>query len=359
MPTSSSSRVGHSHACYDSRVTPAIRFLQSRVGARIAYKAFGTGPPLVMLPAWTSHLEAERSLGGYQAFHTTLAQRHTVVLFDRWGCGLSDRDRTDLSFDADVTVLTDLVDHLKLRRFTLLAVSHGGPVAARFANENPGRVSHLVLYGQKLSDLSQAETWSAMRDLIVANPQLAIRSIAAAATRGGDGGDLDAFAEILRASATPEMMIALQDAALKEDVDETFAAVRVPTLVLGRQDDAILAPEEPRRLATLIPGARLELLEGTAHVHYTGDSADIARHVVRFTAGTNRTPSAHLSPRETEVIDLLSQGLSNADIAQRLVLSIRTVERHLLNIYTKIGARSRTDAIAQWLAQQGALEPHT
>jgi DNA-binding NarL/FixJ family response regulator len=49
-----------------------------------------------------------------------------------------------------------------------------------------------------------------------------------------------------------------------------------------------------------------------------------------------------LSARETEVLRLVAQGLSNEDIARRLVLSVRTVERHVANVYDKIGASGRT-----------------
>lgn len=56
--------------------------------------------------------------------------------------------------------------------------------------------------------------------------------------------------------------------------------------------------------------------------------------------------TAGLTPREIEVLHLLAAGQSNLEIARQLVLSVRTVERHIANIYAKIGARSRADAIA-------------
>ena len=55
-----------------------------------------------------------------------------------------------------------------------------------------------------------------------------------------------------------------------------------------------------------------------------------------------QTRAGGLSPREAEVLRLLARGLSNDDIAQRLVLSVRTVERHVANVYAKIGASGRT-----------------
>lgn len=63
-------------------------------------------------------------------------------------------------------------------------------------------------------------------------------------------------------------------------------------------------------------------------------------------------PLAPLSERETEVLSLLAQGLTNKDIAQALILSVRTVEAHLRGIFAKLEVNSRTEA-ALWAVQHG------
>ncbi len=62
--------------------------------------------------------------------------------------------------------------------------------------------------------------------------------------------------------------------------------------------------------------------------------------------------AAPLSERESEVLRLLAQGFTNKDIAQSLILSVRTVEAHLRGIFAKLGVSSRTEA-ALWAVQHG------
>ena len=73
-----------------------------------------------------------------------------------------------------------------------------------------------------------------------------------------------------------------------------------------------------------------------------------------LTLGAESTPPLPngLTAREAEVLALLAQGSSNREIAEALVLSIRTVERHVCNIYTKIDAHGRAAATAYALANR-------
>jgi pimeloyl-ACP methyl ester carboxylesterase/DNA-binding CsgD family transcriptional regulator len=331
-----------------------VRFFQSRRGARIAYAVEGRGPPLVAVPPWATHLTGEAALSGFHAFHGVLEAHHAVVRYDRWGTGLSDWARTDFSLAADLEVLADLVDHLRLRRFVLLGPSHAGLLAAVYAHQERRRLSHLVLYGTRASALTRGETWAAMRSLILADWPVAARSIASVVARGSDSDDVDRFAELFMMAASPETIVALQDGVLENDARHLLADVRVPTLVLHRRNDALLSCDEAIELAARIPGARLELLEGEAHIHSVGDSGALAERICAFTAGTGRVPAAHLSARETEVLDLVAHGHTNAEVAARLVVSVRTVERHLLNAYTKLGVHGRTEAVSLWLRGLGS-----
>jgi DNA-binding NarL/FixJ family response regulator len=61
-----------------------------------------------------------------------------------------------------------------------------------------------------------------------------------------------------------------------------------------------------------------------------------------------------LTPRESEVLDLIAQGLSNSDIATRLNIQPRTVTNHITHIYSKLSLKTRTEAICYVLKQRAA-----
>ncbi len=69
-----------------------------------------------------------------------------------------------------------------------------------------------------------------------------------------------------------------------------------------------------------------------------------------------QSDSDTLTDRESNVLSLLAKGMTNKDIAQTLFLSVRTVEAHLRNIYSKLGVASRTEAVL-WAVEHGR-EPH-
>ena len=79
-------------------------------------------------------------------------------------------------------------------------------------------------------------------------------------------------------------------------------------------------------------------------------SGDVATRLM----GRLRDPARTLTARETEVLRLVAEGLSNRDIAARLTLTEATVKSHLVHVFTKIGVGSRTAAVAR-AAELGML----
>ena len=129
----------------------------------------------------------------------------------------------------------------------------------------------------------------------------------------------------------------------------------MPTLVLHRRGDMRIPFEEGRRVAAMIPDARLVPLEGRNHLLLESEPAfdQFLREVDAFLEAdeieTAPKPAAfaELTDREVEVLDLVARGLPNGHIAERLRISDKTVRNHVTNIFWKVGATTRAEVIVR------------
>ena len=154
---------------------PAVRYCSTPAG-RVAYSAVGSGPPLLCDTGWISHLRAQLGLFAFGSFIDRLAERFTVIRYDKPGCGLSDRKEVDLSFDAQVTAALAVADAAHAERFAMFGASQGGQVAAGPGGEHRGEpLVELVLVeppaGEVLAELGRRGF-----PLGVADPHLVFRS---------------------------------------------------------------------------------------------------------------------------------------------------------------------------------------
>ncbi|PHQ48012.1 DNA-binding response regulator [Streptomyces cinnamoneus] len=115
-------------------------------------------------------------------------------------------------------------------------------------------------------------------------------------------------------------------------------------------DADILAAVEAGATGYLLKDAPPEEVTAAVHAAARGETVlappVAARLLGRVRAGCRPV----LSPRETEILGLLAEGLANRQISRRLFISEATVKTHLVHIYGKLGVDSRTAAIAAGLA---------
>lgn len=78
-------------------------------GVHLAYSVMGEGQAVVIPPGWVTHLEVEWEIPETRSFFESAAIGNTIIRYDKHGCGLSDRERTDFSLQKEVRDLGDVV----------------------------------------------------------------------------------------------------------------------------------------------------------------------------------------------------------------------------------------------------------
>jgi pimeloyl-ACP methyl ester carboxylesterase/DNA-binding winged helix-turn-helix (wHTH) protein len=257
--------------------TPNIRFCKTADGVRIAYATSGTGPPLVKVANWLSHLEFDWRSPVWRHWITELSSHHTYVRYDERGCGLSERDVDEYSVEAWVRDLEAVVDALKLERFPLLGISQGGPVAITYAVRHPERVSHLVLYGTYVQGRSlrgktqeereEQEALATLMRLRWGRDDPSFRQMFAAEFIPGAGDEQKRwFNDLCRVSASAEGAARFYRAFGQVEATALLSQVVAPTLVLHATEDKRVPIEQGQKLAAEISGARFVALEGRNHI---------------------------------------------------------------------------------------------
>jgi pimeloyl-ACP methyl ester carboxylesterase/DNA-binding CsgD family transcriptional regulator len=338
-------------------VPPTIRYAATPAG-RIAYSTAGAGPPLLCDSGWVTHLRRQLDLFSFGKFVEGLARRFTVIRYDKPGCGLSDRDGTDVSFDGQVAAALAVADAVRAARFSLFGASQGGQVAAAIAARHPERVDALALFGTCAAgaDLAPEAVRNSIVALMRAHWGLGSKVLTGIFIPDPDAEEIEALARLSRASASAEVASRLLEVYYTTDVRALLPGIRARTAVLHREADPATAFALGREAAMLIPGAALMPLPGSSHLYYHGEWEAALEALVSFLgepadagAGRNGT-GAPLTAREMEVATLVAEGLTNGSIATRLSVAPRTAEAHVENIRRKLQVRSRAQ-IAAWVTE--------
>jgi class 3 adenylate cyclase len=260
-----------------------IRFCTSADGTRIAYAIVGQGSPLVRILPWFTHLEFEWENPLWRSLIDRLSARHLLIRHDGRGMGLSDRQVSDYSPEAQVRDLEAVVDALSLERFALWGYSQGGATSITYAVRHPERVSRLILQG----------SFARMGWLIDSEEGQQLFHTGLSLIRQGWSTDLPAFRqfftslfmpdadaetirqfnEMQRISTSTENAAALFSAMRDTDVSQLLSQVRAPALVVHCRGDATVPFEAGRELAVGIPGARFLPLDSRNHAILPHDPA--------------------------------------------------------------------------------------
>ena len=267
----------------------------------IAYQVTGEGPlDLVLVPGWISHLEAAWDQPRLARTFQRFASFSRLILIDKRGTGLSD-PVTPTSLPTLEDRMEDLhavLDAVGSKRTALYGISEGGPMCMLFAATYPERTTALVVYGSwarafKAPDqdwgfdpvefgnflTSLEPQWGEGEAVNVVAPSLA-----------NDKAFCEWWCRYERLAASPGTAAGLLRMAFEGDVRNILSTIAVPTLVLHREQDALVDVRHGRYIADNIPNARYVELQGTDHFPLAGDSNAVDDEIEAFLTGTRRGP---------------------------------------------------------------------
>jgi len=259
----------------------------------IAYQVTGEGPfDVVFVPGFLSHVELAWDVPGMAAYNRRLASFCRLIRFDKRGTGMSDRVSGVPTLETRMDDVRAVMDATGCERAALIGVSEGGPMSILFAATYPERAWALALCGTfarvrwapdypigasdeeaRRDDEEIEQRWG--------EPEEAIALAREVAPESSDD-ELQAFATMIRQSASPGAALALNRMNDEIDVRDVLPAIRVPTLVLNREGEHPFIRQGSAYLAQHIAGARYVELPGSSHAPFAGDSESYARAIEGF-----------------------------------------------------------------------------
>jgi pimeloyl-ACP methyl ester carboxylesterase/DNA-binding CsgD family transcriptional regulator len=282
----------------------------------IAYQVVGDGPiDLVLVLGWVSHLAYVWELPAMAAFLNRLASFSRLILFDKRGCGMSDRVHPLPTLEQRMDDVRAVLDAVGSKKAALLGISEGGVMSALFAATYPDRTEGVIIDGSYPSALrrpgypwgipeeemerrlvERRENWGRVISMDkycptqVDNPEVARW-----------------WATFTQMSASPGDAVELLRMNTLIDIRGILPTIKVPTLIIHATGDRVAPIEAGRYFAEHIPNAKFLELDSIDHWPYFGDAELVLGEIQEFLTGVRTEP-----PPDTMLATVLCTNVAQA-----------------------------------------------
>jgi len=266
----------------------------------LAYQVVGEGPiDLVLVLGWVSHLAYVWELPAMAGFLNRLASFSRLIIFDKRGCGMSDRVHPLPTLEQRMDDVRAVMDAAGSKKAALIGISEGGVMSALFAATYPERTAGLIIDGSYPSRLRRPGfPWGITEEqferTIAGVPETwgkVINMEGYATSQVGNPEVARWWATFTQMSASPGDARDLLQMNLQIDIRDILPAIGVPTLVIHARGDKVAPIEAGRYIAEHIPGARLLELDSDDHWPYFVDADVVIGEVQEFLTGARTAPS--------------------------------------------------------------------
>jgi 3-oxoadipate enol-lactonase len=265
-------------------------------GTELHYERRGTGAPLLLI----------QGMGGNSAhwgepFLVGLEEDLELLLYDHRGTGRSAPFEGDLTIAGLAADALALLDALDVPDAHVLGISMGGMVAQELALSAPERIRTLTLGCTTCGGTQSKPTASEVIQRLTAavlsrDPDRLLRAgfeATVSAAYASDPAHYEAFVTAAKQFPAELPSLFAQKAAVeRHDTYARLRALQAPTLVIHGTADEMLSPINGDLVASLIPGARLELMDGVGHLFYWEQPERSAQLVRRFALSAGVPSSA-------------------------------------------------------------------
>ncbi|TMG02516.1 MAG: alpha/beta fold hydrolase [Chloroflexi bacterium] len=270
-----------------------VRYCTTEDRVRIAYCVEGEGPPLVVVAEFAESFSLLHLFPPYEAFVQRLGEGRTLIRYDARGCGLSQREVSDLSSESLLRDLEAVVRASGVQRFALFGANDGGIPSIRYAARHPRLTERLVLYGAfaRVPDVFSREMALGFAQMARGNWPTAARVLANTQFGRVSPDAALGVGKIVEQATTGDVMARYIEGSYEADVSGELSKIKCPTLVLHRIDDPGMPISRAQQLATAIPNARLVPLAGDIHHQALGDPDAILSAIGGFLGDRGRPVS--------------------------------------------------------------------
>jgi class 3 adenylate cyclase len=264
----------------------------------LAYQVIGSGPlDLLLVDTWVHHVEAVWDFPDFARFLRRLSSFGRLIHFDRRGTGLSDPVPLDRlpDFETQVEDALAVLDAAGSTEAAVLGLNDGTLVAMLLSAGHPERSRSLVLFAATTKHQQAAgmpmEAIDAVIEEITSSQRTGQSAVELLApSRRDDEGFSRHLSRLQRYSVRPGAIGHFYRQSMEADVRDVLPRIRVPTLVLNRSGNRVVAAELSREVASMIPDARLVELPGTDHLAFSEDIDELLDEIDEFLTGIRGRP---------------------------------------------------------------------